>query len=328
MLRLIARWIAILSAACVMAHIPVIVISRTDVFRFSSIYAWEGDRGIYVADLDHFVATQITRSHDLPHRCPLWGAGNQLAFLTGAGDTYALYSLTLDDLTPRNRSNGLYLSCPTWSPKGDLAFAVEANSLGGLSLFRRDRQDRVNLSIDLSGIRNPGWLSDHEIVFSASTPGSPLQIYVVNVATGAIEAISNNEDGSIDPVPALDQNWVAFTSIQRIGRLTNYTLHVWSRDTDEVKELVSADLPYYAPAWSGDGKLAFVLGYMSGSAEIYVWDSLLDKTTNITNDPATEWSPSWLRDGRMTFFSNRDDKTALYTVDPGTQAVTLVYSEE
>jgi len=94
-----------------------------------------------------------------------------------------------------------------------------------------------------------------------------------------------------------------------------WQLYVVDMNTGLQVNVVSSDADDKQPAWSDDGRLAFVSN-RDGDSDIYIYDFDTGEITQVTHNDVNDIFPSWLPDGRIAYTSERNGNADIYIIDP------------
>lgn len=166
--------------------------------------------------------------------------------------------------------------------------------------------------------RSPAWSPDGARIAFASRRERNWDLYLLDVATGAVSRLTDDPHYDGAPTWSPDGEYIAFESM-REGDLDVFTLRL----SDGTIAPVTTDAtPDYGPAWSPDGQHIAFVAWRDGNREIYLASPTgVHAPYNFTTNPADDHHPTWLESGGLSFVSDRDGRSALYvqtTEQPGT----------
>lgn len=173
-------------------------------------------------------------------------------------------------------------------------------------------------------------LSGH-LAFTSDRDGSA-EIYDLDLASGAVTRLTDNEAYDWSPAWSPDGGTLAFAS-DREGRWDIYLLPAGGGDPVRLTDHEKHD---WGAAWSPapegdtDGQSIAFASERDGKAEVYVMAADGSGQTNLTNNPAADWAPAWspaLLEGgtngqAIVFVSTRDGQADLYWMRPDGSGVT------
>ena len=166
------------------------------------------------------------------------------------------------------------------------------------------------------------WAADgSEILVSANrhenadlVPGDS-EVYAVDIATGAIRALTKRFGPDTDPAASPDGKYIAYTGFDDAYQgYQRARLYVMRRDNGEVRELASdLDRDVQNPAWSRDSRRIYFQYDDQGTTRIAESD-LSGRVTNLVDDLGGEgWSRPY---GGGSFSVSRDGTIAYSANDP------------
>ena len=157
------------------------------------------------------------------------------------------------------------------------------------------------------------------IAFVSDRDGNQ-EIYLIYADGSGLTNLTNHAADDSDPAWAPDGRHLAFTSFRRLGSYNIYLMNVEAvRQYGEDSGLarLTHNTPYVAsPAWSPDGRLAFVLLPPDEAYDLYLMQADGSNVTRLTNHPADDSSPTWSPDGKyIAFTSDRAGQPDIYVLD-------------
>jgi hypothetical protein len=170
---------------------------------------------------------------------------------------------------------------------------------------------------------------DASIAFSSDFTGDP-EIYVVTVADGFTQQLTDNEFIDIDPTWSPDGQRLVFASDrQSPGFLDLFSL-VFVPNGDPVVEQITSDAGNsYAPKYSPNGERIIYLNDGSGSADVFIIAPDGQRQLVLVAEDAEIRSATWSPDARfIVFVSNRqDDRFQVYFYDIEEDTITRVNND-
>jgi TolB protein len=150
---------------------------------------------------------------------------------------------------------------PAWSPDGQqIAFASRRGDNWDVYRMRADGGDLQRLTDDPAYDGEPAWSPDGtRIAFSSSRDGD-LNIYLLELSSGTLRRVTDDPAADYQPTWAPDSHQLAFTS-WRDGNQEIYAVSLPQSalaDMPSAINLTNNPAPDRSPAWSSDGRLAFI----------------------------------------------------------------------
>lgn len=148
---------------------------------------------------------------------------------------------------------------------------------------------------------NPDWSPDgKQLLFTTAQTGH-LQIYLLDVATGATRKLTDTAVNEHQPRWSPDGKRIMFTS-ERDG---NHEIYVMAADGSQPQNLTRDGSFDSDPAWSPDGKrILFGSNRRGGSFRLYVMNSDGSGLKQAVEGVDGGWTnPAWSPDGQQMLFS-------------------------
>jgi len=206
--------------------------------------------------------------------------GREIAYVYWADNFSDIFVMAADGSTTRRITRGQSASLPdniwafrpSWSPDGErIAYVSDATSqFNQVWLINREGGNRRQLTSEASGFQWTDSLTwepkgDRIAVTAARAMGDPSNIFLVDVATGSSDKLTNHTNGAFDPSWSPEGDAIAY-----IGRPTS-TGELWVSNIDGTQTAHIDKLQYVrSPVWSPDGKSLAVLATHSGMFEIWI----------------------------------------------------------
>jgi TolB protein len=206
-----------------------------------------------------------------------------------------------------------------WSPDGtELVYAMQG------SLWRQKIGSREAVQLtDGPGYDNePDWSPDGKQILYTSYRNEALELWLLDLATGATRALVANGAANLDARWSPDGSRIAFVSTAFQGRFHVFVLAVAggkaSGEPVRVTEERDSGLPryyyskfdqYLSPTWSPDGKELILVsnrGEFWGSGDLWRMEARLGAPMRLVRKEETNWKarPDWARDGRRVVYSS------------------------
>jgi TolB protein len=190
-----------------------------------------------------------------------------------------------------------------------------------------DGGDLARLTTDPGEDAQPT-VAGNSVVFTSFRNGQA-DLYALTLTAGGERRLTTTTDGETDPALSVDGKRLAFVKqVRGVGRVFVSDSAVTGTPARlTIDAQVSGAAPESAPAWSRDGRIAFV-STASGQADVAIGatDNLPTTAPAFAgSSPAADVEPAWSADGaRIAFISVRDGPPALYIADARGTPVTRI----
>src|SRR5690606_21001167 len=229
---------------------------------------------------------------------PSWSAdGAELAFVTRERGQYSLYAAdSATGALRRLTSKANQIAFPTWSPDGSaLAYVVVFGADDGLYVVSADGSREVRLTEWIAF--TPAWSPDsREIVFTAPNSGNS-EVYVIDVATGALRNVSRNPAYDSDPVWSPDGTRIAFYSLRECNEISLYVVDADGSNQRRLLDNCALSMRGASdnrpPAWSPDGTRIALTSQDGRALNIYTVQVDSGDIWQLTNFEAIVKYPAW-----------------------------------
>jgi YD repeat-containing protein len=262
-------------------------------------------REICVSDLDGGHRVQLTDNLAVDFD-PVWSPdGEHIVFVSGEGASSALnvFVMSYDgaDRTRLTQTEGGYRS-PRWSPDGSSIAYLEG--LAGADLYLIDTEGGQPARLtNGGGVISFDWSPDGEYIALERWDGEDEEVYLLEMATQTLVALTNNEVIDASPVWVSREGIIAFLS-DRQGTPQIYAMDVrrgevtlLSNESEEARSLSAAPTV---------GLVSYVSG-RSNDQLLHVLDISTNLERSYSNFATTGSTPVWSPDGRYVFFERRED---------------------
>jgi Tol biopolymer transport system component len=184
-------------------------------------------------------------------------------------------------------------SAGTWSPDGtQFAYVVFAGGDNEIALLDVDRRDVVRrLAVEgIGAIKDPSWSPDGTRIAFAGVKGGITDLYVVELASGAVTQLTNDRFSDLQPAWSPDGSRIAFATDRGAGtdfvRLTfsPMQLALYDLESQTIETLdVFADVKHINPAWAPDGESLYFISDRGGFNDVYRLDVASGEAYQVTN---------------------------------------------
>ncbi|MDE2812479.1 MAG: leucine-rich repeat domain-containing protein [Gemmatimonadota bacterium] len=244
------------------------------------------------------LAHRIAREGEEPTLSP---DRTRVAFVSYRDGNYEIYVMGADGSAPTNLTqHDSWDDSPAWSPDGRrIAFVSDRN--GDRELYKGSdlyNSDIFLMNVDGTGVEQltfdpgdgagqPAWSPDGSSIAFVSSG----EIFAIDLASGDVRRISNNDLSVSSPSWSPDGAWIACIEIQ--GEFS----HVWVMDADgsEARQLTFGNFWEWTPTWSPDGTHIAVGRIVDVETRYDIYMVPLDggAEERVTDDPYDDMDPSW-----------------------------------
>lgn len=249
-------------------------------------------------------------------------AGPDLAFASNRDGDYEIYVMNADGSgvgrITDNPAADLY---PVWSPDGRrIAFASDRDGDFEVYVMNGEGSDVRQLTFtDASGVdRRPAWSPDgREVLFdrpAEPATGRHVDLYAVNVATGAVRRLTNG--GGISSGGG-EGDWSPRQTIvlQRHTDTVDWEIGHLDPATGAVTQLTSNSSDDLTPAWFPDGSQIAFSSRRSGTLDIWKMASNGAGPVRLTTQAANEVGPQVSCDGsHIAYIGDQAGNNEIYVM--------------
>jgi len=310
---------------------------------YSSDREWPA--GIYVMDADGRNIHRVTSAMADDHH-PTWSPdGRQIAFdrtlePPAPSSRHDVWLVQVDGTGETNLTSSLPNAAyeePEWSPDGRW-IAVRELSGNDFKLLFVSPNGHESRTLSLGAVRmpdHPAWSPDSKrlVLSSFGKVGEKVgeNIYVVEVATGAVSRLTTSP--SLDTAPAWspDGRQIAFIRTPLVARTPDFKQsRLWTMDADGGNQHQAGDMvPQLGrPAWSPSGDSVILVEEVRGTSDLFVVRTDGMPVRRLTWGGWADLDPAWSPDGQwIAYAARRDDKAALLKIRPdGSRTTSVVTS--
>ena len=184
-----------------------------------------------------------------------------------------------------------------------LSTACSSSDLGSPDETTNSTSTTVERS---SGCAVPEFGSDAGLLafYDSQTGGGGHELFVLNLATGEVQQLTDNDAEDLNPEWSPDGSKILFYS----DRDGDYDIFVHDYDNGGVRKLIDHDANDTGASWSPDGTQIAFQSDRDGNEDIYLMDVDGGNILNLTDDnPGPDALPRWSSDGaRIAFITVRD----------------------
>lgn len=291
---------------------------------------------------DGFTRLDVELVAGLPWVDYVWGGidlspdGHEVAFAWNKTGAYEIYSVPIagDRIIQLTAADTRSVT-PRWSPDGtQIAFMRDQGGDERFAIWIVDRDgehERKLTSDDAATHRDISWSPDgRSIVCVANTGGKRFGVRIVDSATGAERALTDNDHEHERPLFSPDGRSILFESWRGGSGIEVDLYLVPAAGGDAVKldtrEGKSGDSQY--ARWSPDGRTIAFTSSARGRREIALVDLDGPKAVRLrylTETPFDEQKPAWRPDSRgVVYLQDRDATRSVHRVFSASRATTPV----
>lgn len=151
---------------------------------------------------------------------------------------------------------------------------------------------------------------DGERVCFGSTAGGVSQVYVLDLTSGDVRRLTDDQERSAQPLWSPTGEQIAF--LRDLGGDENYGVYVVAATGGTARDVTGAPGNLHENhAWSKDGRRICYVSNRDGQFDVYFSDVDTGAVHRVTHHPAVHHNPQFSPDGRLiAFASNRSDMPA------------------
>jgi TolB protein len=252
-------------------------------------------------------------------RAPSWSPdGRRIVFLSRRDGDKELYIVSADGSGQRRLTSDARFVAPVWSPDGrQIAFEGGPQGPSGVYVVNADGSGQRRLAREG---RAPAWSPDGRTIAFVSSA----KIYLMNADGSEHLALTKPMVGH-NPSLAWSPDGRKLAFLREEGCPGCFSLYVVGSDGSGLRNLTQklpggggpGNGPASDPAWSPDGKIAFVRLNARLGDPIYVVNADGSGLRNLTPKPVGAYAaPAWSPDGRkLAFVSERDGNSEIYVMN-------------
>jgi Tol biopolymer transport system component len=206
----------------------------------------DGNREIYLLNMDGMQTQNATNSPS-NETFPAWSIDGQLSFVSyidGDADVYQLDSLR--EYWLNMTSDSAASDHPAWSNDDQLAFDSNRNGAWRIHVMNTFDATEQNVRGSFEERQyDPTWSPDSQWLAFQSIYNQQADIYLINLANGEIQQLTNDSATDSEPSWSLDGRSLAFSS----SRDGNEEIYIMDMDSRDVQRLTFDSAMDSQPAW-------------------------------------------------------------------------------
>lgn len=181
---------------------------------------------------------------------------------------------------------------PRWSPDGQRLYFI-SNRHGGrdFDLYSVDANGRglrrITEGLEITDYLEISPTGTHAVFVSEHDMNN--EIYIANLATGAVTNLSRNRANDTTPVWSSDGTRIAFVS----DRDGDEEIYVMTMLGDDLRQMTDNIVYDYGPAWSPDGRFIIYISVPQVTSELYLLDVETGQSQRLTHNIVDDWSVVW-----------------------------------
>ena len=242
----------------------------------------DGDRDIYVTDIDGSVGRNLTKQSKRDDRRPSWSPDGSMIVFDSDNDIFIVDAdgAEISQVTDSDRN-----FAPTWSPDGTkIAFASDRDGDWDIFVMDTDGTNIRRFTDSTADDITPAWSPDGTEIAFASERDGDWDIFIINADGSDVVSVVDSPDEDTFPTWSPDGSRIAFTS-DRDGDQDIFTVSADGSGTVRMTDTLSVDT---LPVWSPDGKcIAFASEQSSGRSYIDVIQAEVSGTGEAVEDSSS-----------------------------------------
>lgn len=193
--------------------------------------------------------------------------------------------------------------------EGFMVLALSEFGYTHLFAFHPETLPLTRLTFGAFNDIHPAISPDGSQIAFASQRNNFWDIYILDLSSGGIIQVTNDENYNGRPSWSPDGQWLAY---EKYGEDNNLEIYIRPVDNSLEEILLTAHASTdYAPAWSPDGRKIAFASNRSGAHDIWIADldiSGPDRFFNLTQNPkVNQTSPAWSPDGASLAWASDED---------------------
>ncbi|MCP4424179.1 MAG: linear amide C-N hydrolase [Chloroflexi bacterium] len=154
--------------------------------------------------------------------------------------------------------------------------------------------------------------SDNGVLAFTSAQDGNMEIYVMDVAGGAPQRLTNHPGEDYWPTWSPDGAQIAFAS-ERDG---DFEIYAMNADGLNLRRLTHEPGNDLEPNWSPDGSQIAFMVYQAGKSDVYIMNTDGGGRRPLTDSEGDNYLPQWSPDGgQIVFVSERDGNPEIYVMN-------------
>jgi TolB protein len=204
-----------------------------------------------------------------------------------------------------------------------IAFVAEEGGLKDINIMDWDGKRISKIGLKENIILSPHWSRDGSKLIYSAERNRQWGIYLLNFLNRTVKKVFSSKGTNIvgDLLP--EGNDFIFSS----SKDGNFDIYIMGLKTDTIKKLTSSQSIEVSPAISPDSVHIAFVSDRGGSPQIYVMRKDGSDVRRISFAGSYNTSPSWSAKGDKIVFTGRQEKSQIFTINPGGAGLTQLTTQ-